>query len=122
MFLITYILLCYAATMKNKLEGYTLRASGTFPTYLLRTNGEPHNMTFEYTVQVDGQTFVSATRHAHRKDAEEDAANVAYTSLMGTETIEGLCNLIKQVMSLLLLPILSCLENFLALKVNYVWR
>nr|XP_051196769.1 dynamin-related protein 12A-like [Lolium perenne] len=73
-------------TKKNRLQGYTLRAYGTFPAYMLCTQGEQHNMTFECTVQVMGKKFVSAKRHVHRKDAEEDAATVAYKALVGDET------------------------------------
>jgi hypothetical protein len=40
-----------------------------------------------------GKKFVSAKRHVHRKDAEEDAATVAYKALVGDETIDTLIEL-----------------------------
>ncbi|XP_044415402.1 phragmoplastin DRP1A-like [Triticum aestivum] len=81
---------------KSMLQSYTLRAYGTFPTYHVRTEGEPHDMYFECTVHVQGHKFVSATRHRRRKDAEEDASDVAYTALMGNETLETLLGLLNK--------------------------
>ncbi|XBH81637.1 hypothetical protein VPH35_107160 [Triticum aestivum] len=81
---------------KNWLQGYTLRAYGTFPTYHIRTEGGPHDMYFECTVHVQNRKFISAMLHRRRKDAEEDAADVAYTALMGNETLETLLGLLNK--------------------------
>ncbi|KAF7092179.1 hypothetical protein CFC21_094685 [Triticum aestivum] len=85
-----------AVTKKNRLQGYSLRAYGTFPSYHLCTEGEQNEMTFQCTVDVHGQKFASAMHHRHLKDAEEDAADVAYTSLMGNETMETLFELLNK--------------------------
>lgn len=91
------IFFSYAVIKKSMLQSYTLRAYGTFPTYHVRTEGEPHDMYFECTVHVQSHKFVSATRHRRRKDAEEDASDVAYTALMGNETLETLLGLLNKV-------------------------
>ncbi|CAM0954029.1 unnamed protein product [Alopecurus aequalis] len=86
-----------AVTKMNRLQGYTLKVYQTYPIYQLSPEGAPHCMMFGCTVNVNGQGFVSAAHHAHRKDAQEDAAAVAYAALMGNETLETFSDIVKEV-------------------------
>jgi hypothetical protein len=64
-------------------------------------------MRFRCTVQVQDQIFASTISHAHRKDAEEDAANVAYSALMGSESVESFYKLVKKVQHLIIAALYS---------------
>ena len=52
------------------------------PHYSTESKGDPHRYEFRSTVEVGGKLFQSHQWHSRRKDAEQDAARVAYESLV----------------------------------------
>ncbi|CAM0954904.1 unnamed protein product [Alopecurus aequalis] len=67
---------------KNRLQEWTQRNYLELPVYLTVSKGEPHKLEFRSTVKVGGKPFPSDQCHSRLKDAEQDAARVAYESLV----------------------------------------
>ncbi|KAI4983550.1 hypothetical protein ZWY2020_025416 [Hordeum vulgare] len=67
---------------KNHLQEWTQRNYQKLPAYDTESKGEGHRLEFRSTVEADGKLFQSACTHSRRKDAEQDAARVAYEILL----------------------------------------
>uniref|UniRef100_A0A0E0LUH9 DRBM domain-containing protein n=2 Tax=Oryza punctata TaxID=4537 RepID=A0A0E0LUH9_ORYPU len=67
---------------KNKLQEYLQQANKQLPIYCTKCKGEHHQLKFKSTVMVDGEEFSSTSCHRRVKDAEQDAAKVAYDALL----------------------------------------
>ncbi|KAM3399703.1 hypothetical protein ACQJBY_004869 [Aegilops geniculata] len=81
---------------KRLLQGYSLRSFGSFPVYEVSTEGPPHDMRFRCTVRVRDQTYASLCDHRHRREAEEDAAAVAYKDILGDDNIDMLLEMVNK--------------------------
>ncbi|KAF0899431.1 hypothetical protein E2562_019543 [Oryza meyeriana var. granulata] len=68
---------------KNLLQEFLQRANKKLPIYITICKGEHHQLKFESTVTVDSEEFSSTCCHRRVKDAEQDAAKVAYDILVG---------------------------------------
>lgn len=82
--------LCYAdkcTNYKNHLQEWTQRNNQKLPAYNTESKRDHHRLEFRSTVEVGGERFQSARNHSRRKDAEQDAARVAYEILV-TKTID----------------------------------
>ncbi|XP_002532469.3 double-stranded RNA-binding protein 4 isoform X1 [Ricinus communis] len=71
---------------KNRLQEYTQRQSLQLPIYQTVNEGYPHDPKFRSTVLVDGEEYTSHNTFSHRKEAEQDVAKLALTSI--TEKIK----------------------------------
>ena len=69
------------------------------PIYKVESEGEPHQPKFRCKVEVGGQQFSSAGSFDRKKEAEQDAARVAYEILaaVGEDDIKEAVELIDQV-------------------------
>lgn len=72
---------------KNHLQEWAQRNNQKLPAYDTESKGDRHRLEFRSTVEVGGERFQSARTHSRRKDAEQDAARVAYEILV-TKTID----------------------------------
>ncbi|KAM3406109.1 hypothetical protein ACQJBY_000257 [Aegilops geniculata] len=71
---------------KSHLQAWTQRNNQNLPAYYTESKRDHHQLEFRSTVKVGGERFQSALNHSRRKDAEQDAARVAYEILV-TKTI-----------------------------------
>ncbi|KAL6662026.1 hypothetical protein ACP70R_001410 [Stipagrostis hirtigluma subsp. patula] len=67
---------------KNRLQQIAQRAHKKLPVYDIEMEGELHQPKFRCTVEVDGERFSSTRSYGRRKEAEQDAARVAYDTLV----------------------------------------
>ncbi|XP_020197781.1 phragmoplastin DRP1B [Aegilops tauschii subsp. strangulata] len=81
---------------KGLLQGYSLRSFGSFPIYEVSTEGPPHDMRFRCTVRVRDQAYASLCDHRHLREAEEDAAAVAYKDNLGDDNIDMLLEMVNK--------------------------
>ena len=105
---------CYAGESchKNRLQKISLKKYRKYPVYITRSEGEPHDCKFWCTIEVGGQNFKSVHLHVHKKEAEQDAAKVAYEFLMARDgdNFADVLALIDKVMLsdiLLILPFIN---------------
>lgn len=82
---------------KRLLQGYSLRSFGSFPIYQVSTEGPLHDMRFRCTVRVRDQAYASLCDHRHLREAEEDAAAVAYKEILGDDNIDMLLEMVNKV-------------------------
>ncbi|EAZ42584.1 hypothetical protein OsJ_27148 [Oryza sativa Japonica Group] len=73
---------------KSKLQEYLQQANKQLPIYCTKCKGEHHQLKFKSTVMVDGEEFSSTFCHRRVKDAEQDAAKVAYDTLLERKETE----------------------------------
>lgn len=66
---------------KNILQELAQSEGFILPVYKTENSGEPHNLSFISTVEVEGETFQGTTAKS-KKQAESNAARAAYTALM----------------------------------------
>uniref|UniRef100_A0ACD6A048 Uncharacterized protein n=1 Tax=Avena sativa TaxID=4498 RepID=A0ACD6A048_AVESA len=71
---------------KNRLQEWTQQNNQKFPVYDTELKGELHQPEFRSTVKVAGERFPSDHSHSRLKDAEQDAARVAYENLVTKRT------------------------------------
>ncbi|XP_057760891.1 double-stranded RNA-binding protein 4-like [Arachis stenosperma] len=62
---------------KNKLQEYLQKSGFPLPVYLTDNEGFAHAPKFRSTVVVNGREFKSRLTYSHRKEAEQDAAELA---------------------------------------------
>ncbi|KAL2938897.1 Double-stranded RNA-binding protein 4 [Bienertia sinuspersici] len=67
---------------KNKLQEYTQKWGLEFPAYRTSNEGFPHAPKFRSTVFVDGVEYTSKQTFRHLKEAEQDAAKLAYECII----------------------------------------
>ncbi|XP_006660098.1 double-stranded RNA-binding protein 4-like [Oryza brachyantha] len=67
---------------KNLLQELLQQANKRLPIYSTKCKGEHHQPKFKSTVTVEDEQFSSASCHRRVKDAEKDAAKVAYDILV----------------------------------------
>ncbi|KAM0930083.1 hypothetical protein ACQ4PT_001157 [Festuca glaucescens] len=67
---------------KEILQAFSLKKYQQFPAYRTILEGGPSDLKFGCTVELDGQLFRSAQLHLRKKEAEQDAAKVAYEFLL----------------------------------------
>jgi len=93
---------------KNRLQSFAERTYKKQPIYNVEFEGESHQPKFRCTVEVGGQQFSSAGSFDRKKEAEQDAARVAYEILaaVGEDDIKEAFGLIDQVHLLNLVPVL----------------
>ncbi|TVU06307.1 hypothetical protein EJB05_49514 [Eragrostis curvula] len=70
---------------KNRLQQFAQRTYQKLPIYNVECEGEYHLLKFKCTVEVGGQLFSSTQSFSRRKEAEQDAARVAYETLVTTD-------------------------------------
>lgn len=90
---------------KNHLQSFAARTYKKLPTYKVEFEGGSHQLKFRCTVEVGGQQFSSAGSFDRKKEAEQDAARIAYEILtaVGEDDIKEAFELIDQVHLLTLL-------------------
>lgn len=71
---------------KNRLQEWTQQNNLKLPVYHTESEGELHQPEFRSTVEVGGERFPSDHSHRRLKDAEQDAARVAYENLVANAT------------------------------------
>ncbi|GJN03378.1 hypothetical protein PR202_ga20815 [Eleusine coracana subsp. coracana] len=67
---------------KNRLQEFSQKTHKKLPIYKIENEGEDHLPKFKCTVEVGGQIFSSTQSFRRRKEAEQDAARVAYETLV----------------------------------------
>jgi dsRNA-specific ribonuclease len=75
---------CYAEkrpSYKNLLQEWAHKNNKQLPVYHPELEGQVHQPQFRSTVEVDGKRYRSQQSHSRRRDAEQDAALVAYVDL-----------------------------------------
>lgn len=84
---------------KNRLQSLAERTHKKLPVYKVDFEGEYHNPKFRCTVEVGGHKFLSTGSFSRKKEAEQDAARVAYEILatIGEGDVKEACELIEQV-------------------------
>jgi dsRNA-specific ribonuclease len=93
---------------KNRLQSFAERTYKKPPVYKVESEGASHQPKFRCTVEVGGQQFSSAGSFDRKKEAEQDAARIAYEilSAVGEDDIKEAFGLIDQVFLFTLLPVL----------------
>jgi hypothetical protein len=94
---------------KNRLQEFAVRTQKKLPMYNVELEGEHHHPKFRCIVEVGGQQFSSTGSFSRKKEAEQDAARVAYEILAPTEEegdVKDVFGLIDQVSSLFIPVIL----------------
>lgn len=103
------MVLCYTEKHmhKNRLQSFAVRTHNKPPVYKVESEGDSHMPKFRCTVEVGGQWFSSGNFN-RKKEAEQDAARVAYEILVtvGEGDIKEMFELIDQVHLLTLLTVL----------------
>uniref|UniRef100_K3YJ81 DRBM domain-containing protein n=1 Tax=Setaria italica TaxID=4555 RepID=K3YJ81_SETIT len=89
---------------KNRLQEFAVRTQKKLPIYNVEREGEYHHPKFRCTVEVGGQKFSSTGSFSRKKEAEQDAARVAYEILAPIE--EGDVN--KEVFGLIDQDVVFC--------------
>ncbi|MED6194863.1 hypothetical protein PIB30_032518 [Stylosanthes scabra] len=77
---------------KNKLQEYLQKSGFPLPVYRTENEGFAHAPKFRSTVVVNGREYKSRLTYSHRKEADQDAAEVALKRIMDdndTNNIEG---------------------------------
>ncbi|WVZ93171.1 hypothetical protein U9M48_039173 [Paspalum notatum var. saurae] len=83
---------------KNRLQSYAARTHKMLPVYSVECEGEYHQPKFRCTVEVGGQQFSSTGSFSRKKEAEQDAARVAYEILVtvGENDVKEMLGMIDQ--------------------------
>nr|CAB3480834.1 unnamed protein product [Digitaria exilis] len=83
---------------KNRLQSFAERTHKKLPIYKTELEGEYHSPKFRCTVEVGGQQFSSSGSFNRKKDAEQDAARLAYETLatIGEGDVKEAFGLIEQ--------------------------
>ncbi|KAJ1388651.1 Double-stranded RNA-binding domain [Sesbania bispinosa] len=66
---------------KNQLQEYVQKSGLPFPIYKVENEGFAHAPKFRSTVLVNGKEYKSRLTYPHRKEAEQDAAELALKSI-----------------------------------------
>jgi dsRNA-specific ribonuclease len=83
---------------KNRLQEFAQQMHKKLPIYNIESEGEHHIPKFKCTVEICGQLFSSTQSFSRRKEAEQDAARVAYEALVKDKgDIKDVFELIDQV-------------------------
>lgn len=103
---------------KNRLQSFADRVYKKPPVYKVESEGESHQLKFRCTVEVGGQQFSSTGSFDRKKEAEQDAARVAYeiVSAIGEGDIKEAFELIDQ-------DVIFCksILNEFAVKTKTTW-
>ncbi|CAM0876615.1 unnamed protein product [Alopecurus aequalis] len=67
---------------KNRLQEWAHQNNQKLPVYITESRGDQHQLEYRSTVEVGGKPFPSDQCHSRIKDAEQDAAKVAYEILV----------------------------------------
>lgn len=67
---------------KNRLQEYIQKSGLPLPVYLVANEGFAHAPKFRSTVVVNGKEYKSRLTYPHRKEAEQDAAELALKSII----------------------------------------
>ncbi|KAJ8443282.1 hypothetical protein Cgig2_010177 [Carnegiea gigantea] len=81
---------------KNKLQEYTQKLGLPFPAYRTANEGFQHAPKFRSTVFVDGAEYTSRQTFRRLKEAEQDAAKLAYECIMSNAEQFGTKPLLDQ--------------------------
>ena len=82
---------------KNRLQEWAQRKNLKLPVYCTESKGNPYQREFRSIVEVGGEQFRSRQWHSRLKDAEQDAAKVAYEKLVIRDDPTDVLGLIDQV-------------------------
>jgi dsRNA-specific ribonuclease len=90
---------------KNRLQSFAERTYKKTPIYKVESEGQSHQPKFTCTVEVGDQQFSSTGSFSRKKEAEQDAARVAYEILttVSESDVKEAFELIDQVRLLTLL-------------------
>ncbi|XP_074298663.1 double-stranded RNA-binding protein 4-like isoform X2 [Silene latifolia] len=72
----------FASMYKNKLQEYTQKQCLPFPAYRTANEGFQHAPKFRTTVYVDGVEYTSKSTFGRLREAEQDAAKLAYECIL----------------------------------------
>ena len=99
---------------KNRLQEFCAQTHKKLPIYKVELEGEYHQPKYKCTVEVDGKQFSSTGTFSRKKEAEQDAARVAYEILaaIGEGDVKEVYGLIDQVYLLKLLPVVIVYHLF----------
>lgn len=80
------------------LQSFSVRTYKKLPVYMVECEGEYHQPKFRCTVEVGGQQFSSTGSFNRKKEAEQDAARVAYETLVtiGDDDVKEVFEMIDQ--------------------------
>ncbi|CAL4998409.1 unnamed protein product [Urochloa decumbens] len=83
---------------KNRLQEFCMQTHKELPIYKVELEGDCHHPKFRCTVEVGGQQFSSTGSFSRKKEAEQDAARVAYEILaaVGEDDVKELTGMIDQ--------------------------
>ncbi|PVH36831.1 hypothetical protein PAHAL_6G179500 [Panicum hallii] len=83
---------------KNRLQEFCVQTYKNLPIYKVEFEGEYHQPKYKCTVEVDGKQFSSTSSFSRKKEAEQDAARVAYEILatIGESDVKEVFGLINQ--------------------------
>ncbi|KAL6900638.1 hypothetical protein ACP4OV_005314 [Aristida adscensionis] len=88
---------------KNRLQEIAQRTRQKLPIYNVEVEGENHQPKFKCTVEVGGERFSSSRSYGRRKEAEQDAAKIAYDILVKRGEVDA-----KEVFQLLDQDVVFC--------------
>ncbi|XP_022728724.1 double-stranded RNA-binding protein 1-like [Durio zibethinus] len=94
---------------KNLLQELTQREGLSTPEYLTTKCGVPHRPTFFSSVEVEGEAFYGKGGKS-KKEAEINAAKVAYTNLIECKSIVFLINFYSFIFTSIMVPNYPCLQ------------
>ncbi|CAO2210818.1 unnamed protein product [Urochloa humidicola] len=83
---------------KNRLQEFSMQTHKELPIYKVELEGDCHHPKFRCTVEVGGQQFSSTGSFIRKKEAEQDAARVAYEILapIGEDDAKEVFGLVDQ--------------------------
>jgi len=83
---------------KNRLQEFCVQTHKKLPIYKVELEGEYHQPKYKCTVEVDGKQFSSTGTFSRKKEAEQDAARLAYEilSTIGEGDIKEVFGLLDQ--------------------------
>ncbi|KAG2564404.1 hypothetical protein PVAP13_7NG093241 [Panicum virgatum] len=83
---------------KNRLQEFCVQTHKKLPIYKVELEGEYHQPKYKCTVEVDGKQFSSTGTFSRKKEAEQDAARLAYEILatIGEGDIKEVFGLLDQ--------------------------
>ncbi|CAO2188741.1 unnamed protein product [Urochloa humidicola] len=83
---------------KNRLQELCMQTHKEMPIYKVELEGDYHHPKFRCTVEVVGQQFSSTGSFSRKKEAEQDAARVAYETLatIGEDDVKEMFGMIDQ--------------------------
>lgn len=108
---------------KNQLQEHVQKCGWPLPVYEIHNEGFAHAPKFRSTLWVNGKEYKSRLTYPHKKDAEQDAAELALKSLVSNENKknEEHCKILPVISFILHVLILNVIFLFMMRAVGLVF-